>query len=192
MRLLLVRHGETAANAARRLQGDSDVPLSGAGRAGARDLGPLVASYRPEHVVVSPLDRTRETARLLGVSPDRVDPRWQEADLGQWTDRFVDDLPAAEYAAWRAGELTPPGGESFAGMTARVTGALADLPGDGVVLVVTHGGPIRAVLDHLLGLRPSRLVPVGPASLTVLDHDGGGTRLRAYNLGGPVSGVPVG
>jgi glucosyl-3-phosphoglycerate phosphatase len=84
-----------------------------------------------------------------------------------------------------AGRFTPPGAEPFAALTEWVAAGVADLradPGAGVVLVVTHGGPIRAVVRHLLGLEPARIVPVGPASLTVLDLDPGGARLRGYNI----------
>ncbi len=190
MRLLLVRHGETAWNAERRLQGNRDVPLSATGRAQATALAPAVAAHRPSRVVVSPLARTRETAELLGHPGDRRDARWQEADLGDWTGQLSDALRAAggDYDAWRAGLLTPPGGEPFAALTARVAAALADLcrePTGEAVLVVTHGGPIRAAVQHLLGLAPARIVPVGPASLTLIDIGATGARLRGYNTGQP-------
>jgi glucosyl-3-phosphoglycerate phosphatase len=187
MRLLLVRHGETVWNAGRRLQGNRDIPLSAAGRAQASALAPVVAAHRPAHVVTSPLARTRETAELLGYRGERVDARWEEADLGDWSGQHIEALQerGEDYAAWRAGRLTPPGGEPFAALTARVAAGLADLcvaPGTGVVLVVTHGGPIRAAVRHLVGLEPARIVPVGPASLTVLDLGADGARLHGYNL----------
>ena len=187
MRLLLVRHGETVWNAERRLQGNRDVPLSTAGRAQAAALAPTVAAHRPSCVVTSPLARTRETAELLGHPGDRRDARWQEADLGDWTGQLSDALRAGggDYDAWRAGLLTPPGGEPFAALTARVAAALADLcrePAGDAVLVVTHGGPIRAAVQHLLGLEPARVVPVGPASLTLIDIGAAGARLRGYNI----------
>lgn len=183
MRLLLVRHGETAWNAEHRLQGDHDVPLSDVGRAQARALGPLVASHAPERVVVSPLSRARETAELLGHPATACDPRWQEAHLGGWTGRQASELPESAYTDWRAGRHTPPGGESFAELTARVVAAVDALDRSaGTTLVVTHGGPIRALCHHLLGLHPALVVPVAPASLTALDLGDAGPRLRSYNL----------
>ncbi|MHA6627529.1 histidine phosphatase family protein [Pseudonocardia sichuanensis] len=198
MRLLLVRHGETVWNAERRLQGDRDIPLSATGRAQASALAPVVAAHAPACVVTSPLARTRETAELLGFPGERHDARWQEADLGDWTGLRTAVLRerGGAYAAWRAGRFTPPGGEPFAALTERVAAGVADLradPGGGVVLVVTHGGPIRAVLRHLLGLEPARIVPVGPASLTVLDLGVDGARLHGYNIRAGAEAVqPVG
>ena len=95
MRLLLVRHGETAWNAEHRLQGDHDVPLSDTGRAQARGPAPLGAAHAPAHVVVSPLARARDTAELLGHPGGLCDPRWQEAHLGEWTGRRRDELSAS-------------------------------------------------------------------------------------------------
>lgn len=178
-----MRHGETAWNAEHRLQGHHDVPLSAVGRAQARALAPLVEDHAPAWVVVSPLVRARETAALLGHPPGACDPSWQEVDIGEWTGRCAADLPASAYADWREGRHTPPGGESFAALTARVVAAVDALDrAAGTTLVVTHGGPIRALCHHLLGPHAALAVPVGPASLTAIDLDGPTPRLRVYNL----------
>ena len=195
--LLLVRHGETDWTRQRLLQGDSDVPLSDAGREQARALASVVARFRPGVVVCSPLSRARETAELLGHTDPLPDERWQEAHLGSWTGRSSVELRAAQpadYTGWRSGRSTPPGGESFDALVDRVTAALdaalGAAPGpDGTVLVVTHGGPVRAACQVLVGLGPAAVVPVAPASLTVFDVDGRdrgrwAARLRAYNLTG--------
>ena len=86
------------------------------------------------------------------------------------------------YEAWRQGRFTPPGAESFEALCARVVRAakpLPDLPGTS--LVVTHGGPIRAMCAALLDLQPGRVVPVAPATATIIDT-AGAPRLAAYNL----------
>lgn len=185
--LLLVRHGETAWNAERRLQGRRDVPLSGIGRAQIRALAPKVAAGAPTAVVASPLLRSQETATLLGHDEVVIDERWQEADLGAWTGRTREALIAVgdgDYAAWRAGRYTPPGSEPLPEMRERVAEALDDLRSHERVLVVTHGGPIRAACTLLVGLPPAHLVPVLPGSLTVFDLSGTSPRLRAYNVTG--------
>jgi glucosyl-3-phosphoglycerate phosphatase len=186
--LLLIRHGETAWNAARRLQGAVDLPLSPAGRAQARALAQMVAALAPVAAVASDLARARETAALLGFPGARLDRRWRESDLGRWTGRSPAELPPGHHRQWRAGRRTPPGGESWEALGARVGAALADLRegGRGTVLVVTHGGPIRRALALMVGLDPDRIVPPRTGSLTVVDLEGG-ARLRAYNLtpGGP-------
>lgn len=183
--LLLVRHGETDWNAERRLQGREDRPLSARGRSQARALAPYVARYRPDRVTCSPLLRTRQTAQLLGVAVTRLDPRWQEADLGSWTGRTREELVATGdggYAAWRAGSYQPPGAEPLTELRLRVASAIDDLPGGGVHLVVTHGGPIRAACHTLVGLDPAALVPVPPGSLTAFDLGGARPRLLAFNV----------
>lgn len=176
MRLILVRHGQSEWNALGRLQGVADPPLSEAGRAQARALGPFVADLRPEVAVSSDLARARDTLALLGLGLDPLppDPRWREADLGDWTGRLPGDLTAAEHAEldlWRVGRATPPGGESWEHTRARVAAATRDLAatGAGRVVVVTHGGPVRALCHELVGLDPEMVVPVGNATVTVIE-----------------------
>ncbi len=198
IRLLLMRHGETAWNGEGRLQGRLDIALSERGREQARVLAPVVSSYAPGLVVTSALRRTRETAEALGLRVDRADPHLDEAHLGRWEGthsvQLREDSPQ-EYQEWRAGLLRPPGGESFEELTARVLGgitrAVRDAAADGhrSVLVVTHGGPVRALLHRVVGLDPALTVPAHPASLSILEveeHRGlserGSCRLRMFNL----------
>lgn len=189
--LYLIRHGETAWNAEHRLQGREDIPLSPVGARQARALrsvvGDILAEAGPGQaiIVTSPLIRARETCSLLGLDPDHVDDRWQEADLGGWTGRTREELLAAgngDYDAWRAGTFSPSGSEAPADMRARVAAALGSLSDHDLVVVITHGGPIRSVCRQLVGLEPGRLVPVQPGSLTAFDMGGLGPRLRAFNL----------
>lgn len=179
--LVLVRHGETPWNAERRLQGAQDIELSDVGRSQATALRDLVRGLAPTRVVASPLLRARDTLRLIGLDPDEVDPRWQEADLGEWTGRRSADLDAADYAEWRAGRLTPPGGESLSAVHTRVADALRDVPEVGTTLVVTHGGPIRAACTVLVGLPSSHLVPVLPGSVSTFELSGT-PRLMSFNV----------
>ena len=97
----------------------------------------------------SDLRRARQTASLIGYPDATVDARWREADLGEWTSKSVVDLMAADavqYQRWRDGVCAPPSGESIPSFRARVASAIeAVKPRKGNVLVVTHGGVIRAV-----------------------------------------------
>ncbi len=77
--LFLVRHGETAWSRGGRHTGLSDVPLTGHGRDQARSLMPLIRSHRIGAAFVSPFQRTRETAELIGLDGAEVD-----ADLHEW------------------------------------------------------------------------------------------------------------
>ena len=169
MRVALVRHGETIWNSARRLQGRADAPLSELGRDQVAALATSLGRF--ELVVRSPLARTAETAMLLGYPAARVDERWTELDLGDWTGRDVTDLPVEDVTGWRAGTFLPPGAEPYDDAELRVGAALAALAGSGATeaLVITHGGAIRAAVGALTGFARGVLSPVPPASTTVLD-----------------------
>ncbi|MCV3273756.1 histidine phosphatase family protein [Roseobacter sinensis] len=173
MRLLLVRHGQSEWNAARRLQGQADIGLSELGRAQADMLRPVIEAITPCRVVSSDLKRVRETGDRLGVSAPRLTQDLREIDVGDWTGRAIEDIQANDdeaYQGWRAGTHVPPGGESWASFTDRVTAVIEqecrtpcrDL------LVVCHGGVIRALLQRYIGLHPSHIIPVAPASLSAL------------------------
>lgn len=183
-RLLLLRHGETEWNERRILQGQADPPLSARGRRQARAIAGFVAAHGPDLALCSDLQRAQETAALVGFAKAHPDPAWREADLGAWTGASIKTLRAErpdEYQAWREGRLTPPDAESFEQLCARVGGALASLKDrEGIILVVTHGGVVRAACALLLDLQPASLVPVDPGSLTVIDL-AARPRLRAFN-----------
>lgn len=166
----LVRHAPTAWNAERRAQGRADPPLSpdGLARAAAWQLpGDLLALDRAQGLgwVVSPLRRAQETAWHLGARAPVVEPRLAEQDYGEWTGqplaaRGTEDLEAGWCHA-------PPGGESPAGVLARVRSWLDEVaagPGPDVWLAVTHSGVIRILIAAALrwNLRdpaPVRLLP---------------------------------
>lgn len=184
-RLIFVRHGETDWNASRRLQGQADVALSSEGLRQVTALRPLVAGLAPEAAVASDLRRTLETSAALGYPAPRHDRRLREADLGAWTARSIDELrgeAGEQYSAWRAGSYTPPGAEGWEALLGRVAAALDELLAiGGSHLIVTHGGPIRAACMHLLDLHPRHVLPVAPASVTVIEVNHR-PRLGVYNL----------
>jgi broad specificity phosphatase PhoE len=169
--LLFVRHGETTWNGAGRLQGQTDIALSETGRHQVLALRELVASMRPTQVICSDLQRTRETAALLGHTTPQVDTRLREADLGEWTTQSIAALQTSVpelYRDWRASRYNPPGAETWHQLCNRVGTIINELQTcEGVTLIVTHGGPIRAACATLIDLHPSEIMPVAPASLTV-------------------------
>jgi glucosyl-3-phosphoglycerate phosphatase len=192
MRLLLVRHGQSEWNAARRLQGQADIALSDKGRAQARALAPVIAAIQPDAVVASDLSRASETARLIWPEPATLTPALREINVGDWTGADVARLEAdvpQDYQDWRAGTFAPPGGEIWASFRARIVAAIADAPQSGNLLVVCHGGVIRAVMEHFLNIAPAHIIPVGPASLTSIHLNGckAAIRLELFNYS---AGVP--
>ncbi|MFM2090271.1 MAG: hypothetical protein RLZZ127_760 [Planctomycetota bacterium] len=165
--LWLVRHAESTGNRDGVLQGQDDRPLSERGRKQAQRLGarllavPFVAAY------ASDLERARDTAAIaladrLPVVPDRA---LREMDAGTWTGLTAVEIRQrhpAEWDAWerdRDPDLRRGGGESYRMAQGRIAGALATIVrrhATGPVLVVTHGGVLRAALCDLLGLDLSR------------------------------------
>jgi broad specificity phosphatase PhoE len=197
-RLLLVRHGESEWNAARRLQGQADIGLSPAGESQAEALAETIRRLGPDRVLSSDLKRARRTAELLGHADAAPEPGLREVDVGEWTGRAIAELIAAEpeaYRGWRAGTHAPPGGELWTHFVARTRAAVEPaMEAAQCTLVVTHGGVIRALLQALLGIEPSRIIPVGPGSLTILARKPAETvcRLELFNYSpaGPILNAP--
>ncbi|MFW8745320.1 histidine phosphatase family protein [Mesorhizobium japonicum] len=149
--LYLVRHGETDWNRQRRIQGRTDIPLNATGREQARATGMRLASRAWDGIVASPLERARETATLIAGEVGLGDPALVAALVER-------DYGEAEGMDWlqveqRFGHDAPvPGRESRREVAERVVPALLDLAGahpDAALIVVSHGGAIRAVLDHV-------------------------------------------
>jgi probable phosphomutase (TIGR03848 family) len=189
--VILARHGRTAANAGGVLAGRSKgVHLDDTGRTQAAAAGERLSGLELSAVVTSPLERCRETARLL-VPGTRAatDRRLLECDYGDWTGAALKTL--AKEKLWGTVQAQPsaarfPGGESLAEMSARVTScvrdrdaALAEEVGDHAVwLAVSHGDPIKAVLADALGLHLDAFqrITVDPGSLSVIRY----TPYRAF------------
>ena len=150
-RVALLRHAPTDWNEAARIQGRSDRPLSPAGIAAAGRWR-LPASLEGWRVVASPLLRTRETARLMGLAGVASEPRLMEMDWGAWAGRTLADLRAEFGAAMAANEAAaldfrPEDGESPREVARRLADWLAEVAADGrPVVAVTHRGVQRAAL----------------------------------------------
>ncbi len=187
MRLLLVRHGQSQWNAARRLQGQADIGLSELGKRQADALRPVIGDIGHCRAVSSDLERVRDTAHRIGADPLQFNQDLREIDVGDWTGLAIDEIRAEDedaYLGWRAGTSAPPGGEIWADFVARVTGVIEAERAVACqnLLVVCHGGVIRALLQHYVGLNPAQIIPVAPASLSAvrLGH-GKPPRLELFN-----------
>jgi probable phosphoglycerate mutase len=170
--ILLARHGETDWNSERRWQGHADQPLNEVGRAQALELADTVAGRAIDVVYSSDLVRAHETALIvadrLGL-PVEVDAELREVDVGDWSGRVhteLEDLDPEGYRRWQEGGKGWSGGESYEEMGERVVAAVLRLaarhPGQ-TVLVVTHGGSIRACRATAAGLdyAASRVQAIG-------------------------------
>jgi probable phosphoglycerate mutase len=185
--LLLARHGETDWNSERRWQGHADRPLNDAGRAqagelaGSLDGAPLAAIYS------SDLARARETAEIVGARLGLrvvLDPGLREVDVGDWSgvrhDEIAERFPEG-FARWQDGLHGWEGGESYEEMRERAVATLLRIAAahrDETVLVVAHGGTIRACDAAARGLtyresRQATLPPAGNCSVRELRVEDG-------------------
>ena len=166
-RVVLWRHGQTAWNAQDRFQGTTDVELTAEGFAQARASARTLDSFSPDAIVASDLKRAAATAaELAALVGLRVahDEGLREAYAGRWQGLTFHQIRAdfaEEYAAWKRGEsVRRGGGELDSEVAARavrvVRRHLAGLDDGGTLVVVTHGGTIRALTGCLLGLDPAR------------------------------------
>ena len=151
--LVLVRHGRTAANAARKLQGHLDLPLDDVGLAQVTEVAEWLG--RPDRVISSPLVRARQTADAFGLAYE-VDDRWIELDYGALDGVPLEDVDAEVWARWRVDPTyRVGGGESLEAMGVRSVAAAQELMEDArhhMVVVTTHVSPIKAVISWALGV----------------------------------------
>ncbi len=182
--LLLVRHGVTQQSVEHRFSGwhGADPPLIELGVRQAEAAAEEVARRGGADVLVcSPLQRTRQTAAIvggrLGLADAMVVDGFAEADFGEWdslTFAQVKERWPDELAAWMAStEVAPPGGESFAAVRRRVEAARLDVVARYPrqrVLVVAHVTPIKVLVQSVLEAPASSAYrfELAPCSLTTL------------------------
>jgi probable phosphoglycerate mutase len=201
--LILVRHGESSANAAGLLLGRTDAELTEWGREQAAAVRRLL--HRPVELVrTSPLSRARDTAALLGVeAPIVVDDRWIEVDYGEYECQPLREIPAEVWRHWRSDPgFRPAGGETLAEVDSRVAAACEELfatDGSGArsphgdVVVVSHVTPIKAAVAWALGAGAglSWRLHLNTASVTRIGWGNGTPVLHGYNEMAPTGeGTP--
>ena len=146
--ILLVRHGETAANRARLALGRADPPLTERGRDQADALARALGEFGVHRIITSPLQRARETAAAIATALDLtvdVDDRLVEMDYGEWDERSFSEFPPEDLARWRRdATFAPPGGESLLAVGERVAALCQELVEGPPVILVSHVSPIKA------------------------------------------------
>lgn len=184
--ILLARHGESDWNRDGRWQGHADRPLTDRGREQARELAERLAATELDAVYSSDLVRARETAAIVA-EPHRLTvqelPALREVDVGSWSgltraeaeERFPD-----AYRRWTHGVEGWDDGETYEQLGERVVSAVLEMAerhaGDRVLLVA-HGGSIRAIHAAALGMdlhayrRSQRVEP--NATLSAVRVEGG-------------------
>ena len=155
MDIYLLRH--TAVATTGLCYGHHDVALAPTFAAEVAAVRARLPAAEPGRVFSSPATRCRYLAEQISPAP-MLDERLRELHFGSWENQPWDALPAAELNPWMADfvGLAPPGGETYGQLQARAVAFLEELlvlPAPAAtVMVVTHGGVVRALLAHALGL----------------------------------------
>ena len=157
-RLLVVRHGRSEWNAQHRWQGLADIPLDDEGQRQAAQAAEVLGTF--DGVWASDLQRATLTAQiiaeLVGMGPVQIDPRLRETDVGPW-EGLDRDAVEAGWPGYLAAKMRPEGFEDYAAAAERVMAAFRDIAAahrGGEVLIVSHGGVIRAVLREVADIDP--------------------------------------
>jgi alpha-ribazole phosphatase len=166
-RVYLVRHGETQWNRELRVMGQLDIPLNNIGREQSRCTAGLLAQEKLSAIYSSDLSRAVETAQIIAAKHqlDAIPvPELREARYGLWEGLTRDDVLEkfpAEYELRKTDptNFRPSDGESRRELYQRASQTFSQLvarhPHQQIVLV-SHGGTIRAILRYVLGLGPGQ------------------------------------
>lgn len=168
MRMVLVRHGQSEANAIGMLQGWMDSPLTEKGRNQARRLGQVMKNAGDyfDYIYSSDLSRASETAKIIGEILDnpsiKLTHLLREMDLGIFTGKIRNELDSEEEFllenAWQDYSKRIPNGESINEFISRLKKLLKLIeslnPQPRSLLIVTHGGSLYHILKSILKVFP--------------------------------------
>ncbi|NBU85422.1 MAG: MSMEG_4193 family putative phosphomutase [Actinobacteria bacterium] len=184
--VLLIRHGQSVANAQGILAGRaSGVHLDEHGEKSAGELGAHLSSLPIAKVLVSPLERTQQTADLIFANkfPVEIESRITECDYGDWQGRLLSELSLED--TWKTVQETPdqmifPNGESMQEMSDRAVAAIrewdsklsAEHGPDVIWAAVSHGDVIKAICADALNLplRNFQRISIEPTSVSVVQY----------------------
>ena len=186
------------------MQGQWNSNLNDLGRQQADQHGQMLRDKGIEHLFVSPLDRTRQTAEILNrhlALPVTFDDRIMEWDCGDWSGRFWDELIhewPEEFASWRADEFNyrGPNCENYPDMIQRAGEFLAHLSTLDLerIAVVSHGMIGRVLVGVLLDMAPAGMLGFHQTNNTIfhLSRTRDGWTTRHYvGPEGPFDGLPA-
>lgn len=189
--LLIVRHPETEANTNGRFVGRNSSPFTAQGVRQLRRLPRKIAHFAPQTVWASPLERALllgRRAAALANAPLHVDDRLLELDFGDaecmtW-EEIAETGMVFNYRNYDA--PVAPGGESRHDIEARSASAADEIVAlGGRHAIVTHGGVVRSMIAHLLGLGPDAIwsFRIANAQMTTIRVIDGHGQLEEYVQG---------
>lgn len=186
-RLLLVRHGETIWNYTSRYQGHTDIELSETGREQARLLAKRLNEEKVKAVYSSDLKRAFETACIIASPhnlPVKVTKELREINFGAWEGLTYQEIMeqykdlASEWYRY-PGKVRIPGGENFQDLKERAYNTILELAHQndpGTIMVVAHGGTIRAIICGLLDIDLNHAFQIRQdnTALNIIEYNHGG------------------
>jgi probable phosphoglycerate mutase len=185
VRLLLVRHGETEWNRLQRFQGQIDVPLNETGQGQAQQVAAFLKDVPLDFAVTSPLLRPKQTAEAIVQFHPQVqlqtDAGLKEISHGLWEGKLEPEIRQEYGELLQAWKTTPetvqmPEGENLQQVWDRAVASwnqiVENATSGSLGLVVAHDAVNKAILCHVMGLRPKDFwaVKQGNGSVTVVDY----------------------
>ncbi len=194
MRLLLVRHGQTAWHASSRHVGKMDIPLDETGKKQAKLIAERFESEKIDVIFSSPLSRCLEIAQAVASSRKlnaQTDERLAEMDLGEWSGKTyleVSERYGNIVEQWHnnPASLVPPNGESLLRVRERVL-SWVDFAWSNYtwsnIFVSSHSTPIRLIISELIGLPFERMFSfqLDLASVSIIAYNGALATLEKLN-----------
>ena len=193
-KIVLIRHAHSTANAAGVLSGQlPNVNLSKSGQEQAERLAERLGKLTIARVHVSPMDRCSETlapwlAKYGKGVTVTLEPNLIEVDYGKWSGKKLATLSRAKL--WRKVQGQPsavtfPKGESLAQMQVRAMQTIHDFfaSDQEMTIMVSHGDVIKAIVASSMGMHLDdfQRIVIDPASITILESNGGAIRLTRLN-----------
>lgn len=184
MSIYIVRHGETDWNREGIYQGQTDTPLNENGRQTARELGCILSRIKFTTIYSSDLLRARETAEIINSFlnvPIYYTQDLRELNFGDWTGISIWEMEEKDpelFKKWQEDpwNISPPGGETFRELTERVIRVLEEITkrhkGENI-LVVSHAGPIKAIIFGLLSATGKAYwnIKISHSTVVIIDKD---------------------
>jgi broad specificity phosphatase PhoE len=175
LRIVLLRHGQTAWNQEGKNQGSEDIELDAIGRIQSEQTATRLSGRTWNAAFTSPLRRARETAEIVLRGQSvllREDDRLRERSYGAWEGKTAEEIgpPYEEYRRDRV-LYRPPGGETGLEVFMRAAAFLHDLLEEctGDVLVVSHGGTTAALIAVLLHGTPATAATLRLANCSITE-----------------------
>jgi len=176
-RIVLIRHGETLWSAQGKHTGRTDIALTPAGEAAARDICARLP-VDPDLVLCSPLARAQRTAALAGLVVTRVEPDLLEWDYGIWEGRTTPEIrQTLNDPSWLIWDQPIPEGEQLSDVAIRVDRVIAEvtptIASGGTAVLVAHGHVLRILAARWLGQTPiyGRYLALDPATISILGFE---------------------